>query len=155
MLANGTGYLKHIFQVGRAILVGRCTHGTKDHVLTVQNLLQACGKLQAACLIVFCNKLVKTRLINGHTALFKSLNLILVNVDTCNVDTRVCKTGTCHQTHITSSNNCYIHNFISTFSKYFSYLLPPFFIPQDANRRDMYRHDCFLGQDAAIRCAKI
>ena len=62
------GYGHHLTQVGRAILVGRRTHGGEDHLHLRDALLERGGEAESACSHVAFDDLLQAGLIDGHLA---------------------------------------------------------------------------------------
>ena len=66
MLSELASHRQHIFQVGRAILVGRCPHGGENHLDIVEHLGEVGSELQAFKLHVTLDELFQARLVDRH-----------------------------------------------------------------------------------------
>ena len=92
VLANSLGHLQHIFQIGRAVLIGRCAYSREDNLNVVEYRCQISSELQTASSHILLHQLIESRLVDGHLATLQALNLIGIDVYTRHVSTCVGET---------------------------------------------------------------
>ena len=98
-----------VSQVSGAIFVRRCAHGREDHFDIVENLSEVGGEVKAIKLDIAFDKLLESRLIDGHDAVLKLLDFLFINIDTGDMGTHLGKTCSTDQAYIAGSYYCYVH----------------------------------------------
>ena len=109
MLSKLPRHIDHIFQVGRAILVGRGSHGAEHDRHLIYDVFQTGSELQASCFHIAAYHNVESWLVDGHYSIFQVIDFPLVDVDTSHMNTHVGKASTTDETHISRTYYCYIH----------------------------------------------
>jgi hypothetical protein len=66
-------------------------------------------KSETAGLGILQHELLEARLVNGHYALEQSFNLIFINIDARDVDTKLSKTCSSNKSDVTGTNNGNMH----------------------------------------------
>ena len=74
--------------------------------------------MQTSRLYITFDHIFQTRLINRNFAEKQTVNFILVDIDTRDIDTHFCKTSPGYQSDISRTYNCDNHKFITMFILY-------------------------------------
>ena len=109
VLADGFSHLQYISKVGRAVFVGRSTHGREHYLLIVEHVGQRGCELQSTGTHILQYQVFKARFVDGYVALLQTFNLRSIDIHTRHLSTRVGKASSRHQSNISCSYNCYIH----------------------------------------------
>ena len=110
MLANSVGHIEHILQVGRAILIGRCSHANKNHLSMLHSHFCIGGKFKIAISKRGADVVFQARLIDGYMAGIERVYFFLIYIDTDYLIAYICKTGPGDKTDITTSKDCNSQN---------------------------------------------
>ncbi len=102
-------HFEHISQIGAAVLIWRRTYGAEYDFVIVNMLRKACGEVEPACFEILDYHLLKPGLVNGNDPIVQPLYLLAVNIDACNIDAHIGKTGPRNEAHITCTYNCDLH----------------------------------------------
>ena len=108
-LSNGLGYLQHIGQVGRAVLVGWRADSREDDLLVVDDRSEVGRKLQSASLDILLNQLHETGLVDRNIVVLETLDLVSIGVDTSDDGACVRKARAADESDVSGTYNCYIH----------------------------------------------
>ena len=92
VLTDGLSHLKNVLQVGRAVLVGRCSNGRKNYLNIVEHRSQIGSELQSARGHILFHEFVEPRLIDGYFAILQTFYLLSIYIDTRHVGTCISKT---------------------------------------------------------------
>ena len=98
VLSNGSCHLKHVFQVGGAVFVGRCADSREYYLYVVKYRGKIGGEAQASRCHILLDQFVKSWFKDGN------------HVNTGNGSAGVGKASTRHQTYVACSNNSNVHN---------------------------------------------
>ncbi len=81
VLGDAAGGRQHVFQVGRAVFVGRRAHGDELHVAVRHAGCHVRRELQAARRAVAVDQLLQARLVDRYAAGVEQIDLLLVDVE--------------------------------------------------------------------------
>jgi hypothetical protein len=86
---------------------GRSIHSDKDVFAIIQPLAVTSGEMQAPGSHIAFYQFFEAGFIDGQNALLETLDLLWNNVNTGDVITQVCETGTCYETYIACADDTY------------------------------------------------
>src|SRR5664280_205583 len=98
-----------MFQIGAAILTGRCSYSNENNLGSFDPFLKRRGEKQPVLLNIDPDHAFKTRFVNGNRPFIQLPDLGFVIIDACNRDTTFSKTGPGYQSYITCSHNGNFH----------------------------------------------
>ena len=110
MLANSVGHIEHILQVGRAILIGRCSHADKNHLPMLHCHFRIGGEFKIAIGERFADIVFKAGLVDWHMAGVERVYFFLIYIDADNLVSNIGKTGPGDKTDVTTSKDCNSQN---------------------------------------------
>lgn len=109
MLSELTGHGKHVFQIGRAVLIGRRANGREHHLDIIEHLGEVGSELEAFEAHITLHQLFETWLIDGHNTILQFLYLLCIDIDTRYMCSHLGEARTTDQAYIAGAYNCYIH----------------------------------------------
>ncbi len=110
MLTESPGNATHCAKIRGTIIIWRSADSAEHCLYRIYHFRQRCREVQTPRTHIPLHQFFKSRLINGNHASTQSLYLLTVNVYASNIGTDLREASARNQTHISRSNNRYIHN---------------------------------------------